>query len=97
MLRLSVGAVLVCMLRSSLAIMTGVLLIHAIAATAAEVPDSTWSGHLDCDSVRNDGQLSEGFTQSISDSFLIFLFRVSQQRTGDACHFVVRMFRLAPE
>ena len=38
-----------------------------------------------------------GGTLGSSQSFLIFLIRVSYQRIGDACHFVVRMARLAPE
>ena len=41
--------------------------------------------------------LALGGTLGSSHSFLIFLFRVSHQRTGDACHFVVRMVWLAPE
>jgi len=85
-LRLRVGPVLICMLRPFLAIMTGVLLIQAIAAAAAEVPDSTWSGHLDCDSVRNHGQVSEGFTRSISGEITggkVTLSNESDQMSGD--------------
>ena len=85
-LLLRVRPVVICMLRSYLAIMTGVLLIQAVDATAAEVPDSKWSGHLDCDSVRNHGQVSEGFTRSISGEITggkVTLSNESDQMSGD--------------
>jgi hypothetical protein len=40
--------------------------------------------------------LALGGTLDFSHSFLMFLFRVSHQRTGDACYFVARIGMVRP-